>query len=115
MMAATPRISRAFEPRETSAAGRGSTDQWRGPPQWACESEADRSPAVRGSAGRSKDTSEVAALGGIGGNGEEDLYDHKGDPNEWTNLAGKPEMAGVAAKLRKELTDIVSATKASNG
>jgi arylsulfatase A-like enzyme len=33
--------------------------------------------------------------------GSEELYDHSTDPNEWTNLAGKPEYA----PLKKELTD----------
>jgi hypothetical protein len=33
------------------------------------------------------------------GDGSEELYDHTKDPNEWTNLAGKPQHAG----LKKEL------------
>ena len=31
--------------------------------------------------------------------GTEELYDETKDPNEWTNLAGKPEMAKVKAEL----------------
>ncbi len=49
------------------------------------------------------------------GNGEQELYDHKDDPNEWNNLAGKPEMAEIAGRLRKELMAILRATKADNG
>jgi hypothetical protein len=33
-------------------------------------------------------------------NGEEELYDHANDPNEWTNLAGKPGAAVVMRRLR---------------
>ena len=35
--------------------------------------------------------------------GGEELYDHQNDPNEWTNLAGKPEFASVKADLAKWL------------
>ncbi len=31
--------------------------------------------------------------------GSEELYDHRADPNEWTNLAARPEHAGVKARL----------------
>lgn len=31
--------------------------------------------------------------------GTEELYDVKSDPNEWTNLAGKPELAAVTQEL----------------
>ena len=48
------------------------------------------------------------------GNGEQELYDHKDDPNEWNNLAGKPEMAEIAGRLRNELMAILRATKANN-
>ncbi len=44
-------------------------------------------------------------------NGEEELYDHRNDPHEWTNLAGKPEHAKTAEKLRHELMEILRATK----
>jgi choline-sulfatase len=33
--------------------------------------------------------------------GSEELYDHSTDPNEWTNLAAKPEHAGVKKNLAK--------------
>ena len=31
--------------------------------------------------------------------GSEELYDLRNDPNEWNNLAGKPEFAGVKEKM----------------
>jgi arylsulfatase A-like enzyme len=34
-------------------------------------------------------------------NGDEELYDETKDPNEWTNLAGKPEFAAKQAELKK--------------
>jgi arylsulfatase A-like enzyme len=33
----------------------------------------------------------------------EELYDHQNDPNEWTNLASRPEFASVKADLAKWL------------
>ena len=36
-------------------------------------------------------------------NGEEQLYDHKTDPNEFTNLADNPELASVKKQLAKWL------------
>ena len=45
------------------------------------------------------------------GNGEEELYDHKNDPNEWYNLADKPQHAQTKKQLRKELITILRATK----
>ncbi|MDO8545287.1 MAG: sulfatase [Opitutaceae bacterium] len=33
------------------------------------------------------------------GDGSEELYDHRADPNEWTNIAAKPEHAAVKARL----------------
>jgi arylsulfatase A-like enzyme len=45
------------------------------------------------------------------GNDEEELYDHKDDPNEWSNLAGKPEHAETKKQLREELMTILRATK----
>jgi arylsulfatase A-like enzyme len=35
--------------------------------------------------------------------GSEELYDHASDPNEWTNLAGESEYAGVKEELRRAL------------
>ena len=35
--------------------------------------------------------------------GGEELYDHTVDPNEWDNLAGKPELAAVKADLARHL------------
>ncbi len=36
-------------------------------------------------------------------NGDEELYDHSSDPNEWTNLAGRAEFATVKSELAKLL------------
>lgn len=44
------------------------------------------------------------------GNGEEELYDHENDPNEWTNLAGNSKYASTKQRLRAELTAILRAT-----
>ena len=33
--------------------------------------------------------------------GSEELYDHRRDPNEWTNLAGKPELDSVKKDLAR--------------
>ncbi|MGB0580020.1 MAG: sulfatase-like hydrolase/transferase, partial [Limisphaerales bacterium] len=35
--------------------------------------------------------------------GEEELYDHRSDPNEWHNLAGKPEIADRKRQLARHL------------
>jgi len=35
--------------------------------------------------------------------GGEELYDHRADPTEWTNLAGKPRWAPVKAELARWL------------
>ncbi len=45
------------------------------------------------------------------GNGEEELYDHESDPNEWTNLAGCPASKGTQMKLRQELFNRLKATR----
>ncbi|MCU0353521.1 MAG: sulfatase [Cytophagales bacterium] len=34
-------------------------------------------------------------------NGEEELYDHKTDPNEWTNLAGQPRYRELKIRLQR--------------
>ena len=36
-------------------------------------------------------------------NGDEQLYDHQSDPDEFTNLAAKPELASVKSRLAKWL------------
>jgi iduronate 2-sulfatase len=36
-------------------------------------------------------------------NGDEELYDHSKDPNEWKNLAGNPELASKKAELARWL------------
>jgi arylsulfatase A-like enzyme len=38
--------------------------------------------------------------------GSEELYDMLADPNEWNNLASKPEMAAVIAEHKKWLPKI---------
>ena len=38
--------------------------------------------------------------------GEEELYDHKNDPNEWTNLANNPKYDTIKNKLHNELISI---------
>ncbi len=35
----------------------------------------------------------------------DDLYDNESDPHEWTNLAERPELAAVKAKLAKWLPE----------
>jgi len=36
-------------------------------------------------------------------NGDEELYDHTSDPNEWTNLAANPEFARIRIELAQSL------------
>ena len=43
-------------------------------------------------------------------NGEEELYDHDADPNEWTNLAKKPDYAQAKQDLHAQLTKLVHDT-----
>jgi arylsulfatase A-like enzyme len=43
-------------------------------------------------------------------NGEEELYDHLADPNEWTNLAADQEYCEEAARLRAEMKKILDHT-----
>ena len=40
-------------------------------------------------------------------NGEEELYDHMKDPNEWTNLADDPDYLDVSRQLREEMHRIL--------
>jgi len=40
-------------------------------------------------------------------NGEEELYDHKKDPNEWTNLAEDSDYKEIAGQLRAEMKKIL--------
>jgi arylsulfatase A-like enzyme len=48
--------------------------------------------------------------------GSEELYDMRADPNEWTNLAGKPEHAAVIAEHKKWLpkTDLPPAPNSAS-
>jgi arylsulfatase A-like enzyme len=43
-------------------------------------------------------------------NGEEEMYDHDADPNEWTNLAKNPNYAQMRRDLRAQLTKLVQDT-----
>ncbi|MFT5122382.1 MAG: arylsulfatase A-like enzyme [Kiritimatiellia bacterium] len=38
--------------------------------------------------------------------GSEELYDHRKDPNEWTNQASNPEFATVAKRLRAKIPEV---------
>ena len=40
--------------------------------------------------------------------GSEELYDHKNDPNEWTNLAGKLNLTEIKADLAKHIIKVKS-------
>lgn len=37
--------------------------------------------------------------------GTEELYDHKNDPNEWTNRIGDPEHSKIVRRLRKQIPE----------
>jgi len=37
------------------------------------------------------------------GDGSEELYDHQNDLDEWTNLAGKPDLSGIRREMAKHL------------
>ena len=45
------------------------------------------------------------------GNGEDEFYDHEGDPNEWSNHAGNPEYAITKKQLRGKLMNILRTTR----
>ncbi len=38
--------------------------------------------------------------------GSQELYDHRNDPNEWTNVASNPDFADIIAEHQKHLPDI---------
>jgi len=40
------------------------------------------------------------------GDGSEELYDHEGDPGEFTNLAGKTELAATKRELARWLPQV---------
>lgn len=40
--------------------------------------------------------------------GDEELYDHRKDPFEWTNLAKDPKMAKIKEKLEQEMNQIIA-------
>lgn len=48
-------------------------------------------------------------------NGDEELYDERKDPNEWTNLASKPEFAATKAELASYLPKTDVPDPASSG
>ncbi len=43
-------------------------------------------------------------------NGQEELYDHKNDPNEWVNLANRRQYIKTVSKLKKELLNVLKET-----
>lgn len=43
----------------------------------------------------------------LANNGDEEVYDHQSDPNEWTNLASNAAFANIKAKLRAELENLL--------
>lgn len=43
--------------------------------------------------------------------GEEELYDHQTDPNEWTNLAADPKLAEIKAGLRSRLEKLIEPSR----
>ncbi len=47
----------------------------------------------------------------LANNGDEELYDHQTDPNEWTNRAADPELAPTREKLRAELQKRLDASQ----
>jgi len=40
-------------------------------------------------------------------NGDEELYDHRNDPHEWTNLASNPEFKQQKEKLKRQMAELV--------
>jgi arylsulfatase A-like enzyme len=41
------------------------------------------------------------------GDGSEELYDHRNDPNEWQNLAGEEEFSKVQSDLRQQMLGMI--------
>jgi len=48
-------------------------------------------------------------------NGEEELYDHRKDPHEWTNLARDPKHADIKKQLREQLCRLAGLQKSEGG
>lgn len=48
-------------------------------------------------------------------NGDEELYDHDADPNEWDNLAGEPEHEPVKKALAAFMPNVEETVPSSNG
>ncbi|MBT3289863.1 MAG: sulfatase-like hydrolase/transferase [Victivallales bacterium] len=46
--------------------------------------------------------------------GGEELYDHRNDPHEWTNLASQPQLAAIKADLRRQLCALSGRTVEGN-
>jgi arylsulfatase A-like enzyme len=40
--------------------------------------------------------------------GSEELYDHENDPNEWTNLAGRPEAREIIEEMKQHIPTAAS-------
>lgn len=77
-----------------------SSNSWEGPP--VCLTairDADKDPHFSVCSDRYRYT--------FCANGEEELYDHQEDPNEWTNLAGDPNYGEIARQLRTEMRKIL--------
>lgn len=52
---------------------------------------------------------------GENGSKGEELYDHRSDPSEWTNLADKPEQAAVVADLKQKIAKAIDQTYPESG
>jgi arylsulfatase A-like enzyme len=48
-------------------------------------------------------------------NGDEELYDHQSDPNEWSNIANKPELGAVKSRLAAYLPKTSEEAKPTSG
>jgi arylsulfatase A-like enzyme len=76
------------------------TTRWQGPPA-AIMSVRDKNEKAHFSVRSSRYRYTLCA------NGQEELYDHKNDPHEWTNLAGNKRYEKTKKKLRSELTKML--------